>query len=384
MTSKPPSSSSSLYGIQRPKNTVSQKDLTSSSTLAFTTQLSSLIAKDASTSSKTGSSDGSSAMAIRGRARPSKASSKSDIFSVHNKGARKRAAADEEGDTGQSRQVHQRTEDIGGHVDAATLHRSKRRMEEKARLYEDLKKGVHLAEDSSDDEDEAGPDDYTARIRRKERNALVDFDRKWAEEEVAKRERGEDYSEEEEEEDEDDNDETGSLVEYEDEFGRTRQGTKAEAARAAQLKKQDANQPQQQSDDKSRPARPTNLIYGEAIQAEAFNPDATMAAQMASLASKRDRSPTPPEATHYDAEAEVRTRGTAFYAFSQDEKLRQQEMEELLNARKETEQEREARTGRKTERERLKEERRKKIQELRGKRQAERFLEGLSGDLAPT
>ncbi|KAL1968324.1 hypothetical protein VTN77DRAFT_1853 [Rasamsonia byssochlamydoides] len=372
MPAKPPPSSASLYGIQRPKNTVSQKDLTSSSTLAFTTHLSSLISKEAS--SAAGGTEGSST--IRGRARPSKASSKDDIFSIHNKGARKRAAADEEGDSPALQQVHQRTEDIGGHVDAATLHRSKRRMEEKARLYEDLQKGYHLAEDSSDE-----GDDYAARMRRKERNALVDFDRKWAEEEAAKRERGEDSDEA---EDDEDADETGSLVEYEDEFGRTRKGTRAEAARAAQLRGQQQRQQGEEVHDRSRPARPANLIYGETIQTEAFNPDAAVAAKMSYLASHRDRSPTPPEETHYDADAEVRTRGTAFYVFSRDEKQREKEMEELLNARKETEREREARSERKAERERLKEERRKKIQELRGKRQAERFLEGLGQDLAKT
>lgn len=379
MASKPPPSSASLYGIQRPKNTVSQKDLTSSSTLAFTTHLSSLISKEAASKQTGGAGEGSSA--IRGRARPSK-TSKSDIFSVHNKGAQKRAAADEADDDNHAlQQTHKRTDDIG-QVDAATLHRSKRRMEEKARLYEDLKKGYHLAEDSSD-EDSNGRDEYVARMRRKERDALVDFDRKWAEEEAAKRERGED-SDVNDGDEEEDADETGSLVEYEDEFGRTRQGTRAEAARAAQLRRQQQGEPSQDLRDRSRPGRPANLIYGETIQTEAFKPDAAVAAKMEYLASRRDRSPTPPEATHYDPDAEVRTRGTAFYAFSRDEKQREKEMEELLNARKETEREREARGERKAERERLKEERRKKIQELRGKRQAERFLEGLGQDLAQT
>lgn len=357
-------SSNSLYGIQRPKNTATKKDLTSSSTLAFTTHLSSLISKK----------DASEASTTRGRARPSK-SAKPDIFSVHNKSAQKRAAADEAADNDYTQQVHKRAEDIG-QVDAATLHRSKKRMEEKARMYEDMKRGTHL-EDSS--EDEQGGDDYAAKLRRKERNALVDFDRKWAEEEAARMERGDPSEEEDEEEQEADADAV-DLIEYEDEFGRTRTGTRAEAARAARLKQQQDNEARGIPHDRSRPARPENLIHGATIQTQAFNPDAAIAEKMSYLASRRDRSPTPPEETHYDPESEVRSRGTGFYAFSRDKEQREREMEELMQARKETEREREARRERRVERERIKEERKRKIKELRGKRQAEMFLEGL-GDL---
>ncbi|CRG85993.1 hypothetical protein PISL3812_02996 [Talaromyces islandicus] len=366
MTSKQQtaSSSSSLYGIQRSKQSASKKDLTSSSTLAFTTHLSSLISKDAAATTQSSSSSG------RGRTRPSKGS-KPDIFAVHNKGALKRAAADEAEDVhGALRQVHQ-SSDIVGQVDAATLQRSRRRMEEKAHIYEDLKKGYHLAEGESSDEDDdvAAGDSRVSKMRRRERNALVDFDRKWAEQEQN------------EDEDGDDDEETGSMVDYEDEFGRTRRGTKAEAAQAARARRQLENDEAVDETSKSRPARPSNLIHGEAIQSQAFNPDAAMASQMAALAARRDRSATPPEQAHYDAEAEVRTRGTGFYKFSADEKTREREMEELLKTRRETEREREVRGERKAERDRLKEERRRKVHELRSKHHAERFLKGLSVDL---
>jgi hypothetical protein len=380
---------SSLYGVAKPKNTATKKDLTSSSTLAFSTHLSSLISKNSPSSSPP--VDVSGISTTRGRARPSR-SSKSDIFTVHNKGAQKRAAADEDGSLTHTtlQQVHQRADDIG-HVDAATLHRSKRRMEEKARIYEDLKKGWHLEESS--DEDDGGADGYFSRMRRKENNALVDFDRKWAEEESARKARkhkrgsgspSDTESDNGTERDEDDDDATGgSVVNYEDEFGRSRQGTRAEAARAARLRRQQEQGQgrDQDSHDRSRPARPDNLIYGSAVQAEAFNPEAAVTSQMSYLASRRDRSQTPPAEIHYDADAEVRNRGTGFYAFSRDEKLRQKEMEGLLNARKETERERETRRERKGERDRVKAERQKKIRELRGMRQSEIFLRGL-GDFA--
>lgn len=267
---------------------------------------------------------------------------------------------------GALRQVHQ-SSDAVGQVDAATLQRSRRRMEEKANLYNDLKKGYHLAEGESSDDDE-GDDARASKMRRRERNALVDFDRKWAE------------NEQNEDDDEEEQEETGSLVDYEDEFGRTRRGTKAQAAQAARTRRQ-LDAADEVDMDKARPARPSNLIHGEAIQSQAFNPDAAMASQMASLAARRDRSATPPEQAHYDAEAEVRTRGTGFYKFSADEKTREREMEELLNTRRETERERVVRGERKAERDRLKDERRRKVQELRSKHHAERFLKGLSVDL---
>lgn len=379
MTSK----DASLYGIQRPKHAPSQKDITSSSTLAFTSQLSSLISKDAasgpSSSSSKPTKDGSYTFA-RGRARPSK-SSKPDLFAVHNKGALKRAAKDEaagdeydaHGSSRNSKQIHQNSETIGT-VDAFTLQRSKRRMEEKAGLYENIRKGHHLADGGSsdeEDEDKGGGDDYMSRLRRKERNALVDFDRKWAEDEEKNADR--------QEEDDEDDGGVGPLVDYEDEFGRARRGTRAEAAQAARLRRQTQGTTTATLDeeDRSRPSRPTNLIYGETVQTHAFNPDAAIASQMAYLASKRDRSATPPESLHYDAEAEVRTRGTGFYKFSKDAKEREQEMHDLLNVRRETEKEREERGRRKAERDCVKDERRAKIRELRGKRQADKFLDGL-------
>lgn len=355
--------SDSLYGAPRPKST-SKSDAPSASNLAFTTTLSSLISQDTKGSSSTTSSRG-------GRPRPSR-TSKSDIFTQHNKGAQKRAAADLRDDAQGVFQQHQRSEDIGG-VDAAALHRSKRRMQEKARVYEELKSGAYLAADS-DEEDDGGADAYLARLRRKEREGLVDFDQKWAD---AEREKGS-GSDDDGDGDEGDG-ENASVVSYEDELGRTRRGTRAEAARAARVKAEEDGE-RSNMQERWRPSRPENLIYGETIQAEAFNPSAAAASQMSYLATRRDRSPTPPGETHYDADAEVRNRGTGFYAFSKDENVRRQQMEELVSARDETQREREARQKRRAEREQVKDERRKKIGELRSKRRAEMFLADL-GDV---
>ncbi|KAK2809810.1 hypothetical protein FQN50_003450 [Emmonsiellopsis sp. PD_5] len=379
-----------LYGIRRPKSTASQKDLTSSSTLAFTTHLSSLISKET-----TPSSSPSGAQHTKARPRPSR--SKPDIFSTHNKNTHKRAAADISGDSPHViHQVHKRGQDIG-HVDEATLHRSKRRLAEKAQLYADLKKGEHLIDSSDEEEDESALTPSLSAARRAESNSLVDFDRKWAEDEARRARRAarggsaSSSSPSGRGSDEDDKTEDALLVDYIDEFGRSRRGTRTEAAEAARQRRSappkttggengDEDGHGDSTLPSARPTRPSNLIYGSTIQSSAFNPDANIAAHMAHLAKRRDRTPTPPPEAHYDAEAEVRTRGTGFYAFSKDEKARREEMEELLRARKDTLEGREASMGKKGARERAKEERRRKVEELRSKRRAEEFLSGL-GDL---
>lgn len=343
------SDQSSLYGKPRAKATKTQ-EITSTSNLAFTSQLSSLIAKGSGTTS-------------HGRPRPSK-TGKSDLFAKQNKGAEKRAAADlQQDDHHVAKQVHKRSQDIGT-IDDATLNRSKQRMAKKVRMYEDMKKGLHL---TGGDSDEDGGDDYISRLRRREKAGLVDFDTKWAEEE-RKKAAG---LEEEDDEDENDEDDNASTVSYEDEFGRTRHGTRAEAARAARTIEEEENRDRADAE-RWRPARPQNLIYGEAIQSEAFNPEANIAAQMARLAAQRDLSPDP-EFAHYDADGEVRNRGTGFYAFSRDEEERKMQMEELEKAREETELERQKVAARAAKRQADLADRRQQIEEMRRRNTARRY-----------
>jgi hypothetical protein len=340
------SEQSSLYGKPRAKSSKTQ-EITSSSNLTFTSQLSSLIAQSSSTTS-------------HGRPRPSK-TSKSDLFGKQNKGTAKRAATDlEEDDHHVSNQVHKKSKDIGA-IDDATLNRSKQRMAKKVRMYEDMKKGLHLIGEDSDDDLK---DDYISRLRRKEKDGLVDFDTKWADEERKKK-----AGSGEEDEEEDGDDDNASIVSYEDEFGRTRHGTRFEAARAAVIKEDEENRGRA-TEERWRPSRPKNLIYGEAIQSEAFNPEATIAAQIARLAAQRDLSPEA-EYQHYDADAEVRNRGTGFYAFSRDEEERKKQMEALKKAREETQQQRERVAARAAQRQAALEDRRRQIQELRETRLAE-------------
>lgn len=353
----------SLYGQPKKKN---KNELSSTSGLSFAGQMSSLIAN--ANTPGTMSND---------RTRRSR-HPKSDIFGKQNKGAEKRAAADlEETDHHVAKQVHLSSRDIGS-IDDATLNRSKQKMDKKVRMYNDMKKGMYLAGDSSD-EGRPGPsshsEEYLGRLRRREKEGLVDFDRKWANQEKKKAE-GSGGSGESESEDDD----NASIISYEDEFGRSRRGTRSEAAQAYRTKEEDAQGEAVQ--ERWRPNRPENLIYGEAVQSQAFNPEENIAAQMAQLAARRDRSVTPPDQVHYDAEGEVRNRGTGFYAFSRDEETRKKQMEELKGARVETLRERERIKERAAIHQAKIAQRKSEIAELRAKRLTARFMNELESGAA--
>lgn len=345
------SSDAGLYGIRKAKNT--PKETSSSASLAFTSTLSSLIAANPATTA--------TQQQQRGRARTTKA--RDDIFATHNKNAQKRAARDIEDEGGQTQQTHKK--DIGA-VDDTVLHRSKRKMEEKAKKYRALKRGEYVPAD----ENEAS-------------EALIDFDQKWAERE---RERAgkaapSSSSSESDNDDGDGDDHSGEVIEYEDEYGRLRKGTRADAARM-ERKKQNRALGQEELDRMSaRPSRPAELIYGDTVQTGAFAPDEGVRSAMEEIARKRDRSLTPPEQKHYEASKEFRIRGVGFYGFSKDEGVRQREMEALGREREETERARREMGERKEKRRREVEERRRMIGEKRAEKRADGFLEGLSASM---
>ena len=235
-------------------------------------------------------------------------------------------------------------------------------MEDKARLYASMKRGDYVPPSNGG--------------TNKEENALVDFDRKWAQAEEAG-DGGKYETDSDDGGESDEGEEEGEMVEFEDEFGRLRRGTKADAARELRKQNAQAYASEELSRMKARPDRPDNLIVGDTIQVSAFNPDAPIAAQMEQLARKRDRSLTPPEEVHYDASKEVRSKGVGFYGFSKDGEGRKREMEALGREREETERGRREKGERKARRAREVEERRRMIAEKRGERLAERFLDEL-------
>lgn len=334
-----------LYGQRAPKR--QKKEIALPSSLAFSSELSSLIANKSSSSSTTA------------RSRPSK--SKPDIFA----GVKaKRKAERKERDRDEGKLVLK--DAVGTEDQKKENEATRRRMEEKARLYAAMKRGDYVPK-----EGEAAP--------------LVDFDRKWAQAQEDGKE--ESSSSEDDGGDDDDDDNVDSeIIEYTDEFGRTRRGTRAEVARMERQQRVRAYAAHESETMSARPKAPENVIFGDAIQSEAFH--ATDEEKMEALARKRDRSMTPPEMKHYDANSEIRTKGTGFFQFSKDEETRQKEMASLEAERLNTERERERKDEEKgkrkrevEERRRVIEQRRKELGQKKARKIADSFLDGLAADI---
>lgn len=321
-----------LYGA-RPKDRAKAKEISSSSMLAFSSTLSSLIKA---------SSDTTQPAVGRPRSRQ-----KEDIFKSHKNKVKKRARKDLEASDFTQEHRGRTAEETG--EDEVAWKRTKRRMQEKARLYDALKRG-----DIEDIDDKYG----------------VDFDRKWAEQQDRVDTASSSDSEASEVEE---------LVEYTDEFGRTRKGTRAEAAREERRKRSlAADEPDRFT---ARPSMPTNIIFGDAVQANAFNPDETIAKRMADLAAKRDKELTPPPELHFDGNAEARQRGMGFFHFSKDEKERQEQMGRIQKEREETEHVRKERKAQIEKRKALIREKKQAMQEKRSQGRAEKFLDELGVEL---
>ncbi|KAI1431439.1 hypothetical protein GGR50DRAFT_679591 [Xylaria sp. CBS 124048] len=366
-----------LYG-QRPAKK-QKKEIPLSSSLAFTSQLSSLITAPTSSTSSSSAPTSSLSVATSGRPRPSK--TKDNIFSSiktkrkpdsssRDRGTAKPRVKDDSDDDDNNprgiklKHVHN-TED-----EKRDFARARRKMEEKARLYNAMKRGDYVAK-----ENEAAP--------------LVDFDRKWAEKHPEDEENRYSSSGSDNESSDYEDDVAGKgraeIIEYQDEFGRTRQGTRAEVQRLQRREARAALGAKELEAMAAVPiARPSNLIYGDTIQTAAFNPEAETREAMATLAAKRDREPTPPPDTHFDGSAEIRTKGTGFYQFSKEEELRAKEMAELKAARENTERVRRERETEREKRRREIEERRRAIGARRAEKLADNFLDGLAVELGIT
>lgn len=250
-------------------------------------------------------------------------------------------------------------------------------MEEKARLYAAMKRGDYVP-----------PSHKRGGGVNGEGEPLVDFDRKWAEQEAAGKDANYDTSSGSDDGGPSDTDQPNpkdkEMVEYTDEFGRLRRGTRAEAARESRRQQAAAHAEEELQSMSVRPAAPTNIIHGDTIQSAAFNPDAPIQAAMEALAAKRDRSATPPEEVHYDASKEVRSKGVGFYAFSGDKEARAKEMAALGREREETERRKVEREEKLRKRREEVKRRRREVGRRRGERAAEKFLDELGGVLEGT
>jgi hypothetical protein len=327
-----------LYGQPPPKK--HKKEIALSGSLSFASQMTSLLAE---------STPGTpAASTTTGRARPSK-SKTDDLSKVKIK--RKDTPSAE---TKESKKLSLKSP-LGTEETKAEREFARRKMESKARLYAAMQRGDYIGREIG----------------------LVDFDRKWAESQSAHPSHSPSSdSDSSDSEPDTTNDVDTTLHEYTDEFGRVRHLTRSQilrlqrgAASAAELDQMSA-----------RPKAPETLIYGDAVQAEAFAArDGTET--MEALARKRDRSPTPPEATHYQADWEIRTKGVGFYKFSKEESKREEEMRALEEERARTEGLRKEREEKAARRKQEIEERRRVILEKRTRKMADSFLEGLEKDL---
>ncbi|TLS24464.1 hypothetical protein PpBr36_08118 [Pyricularia pennisetigena] len=354
-----------LYGQPAPKRQRKEMDLSSS--LSFAAQMSSLLQKPGQASPSTSSS---------ARPRPSKTS---EIFKTKRNTTEAVSTTDKSRSgraTSTSKKDKLRLRSPTGTYDSERDREAARlNMEEKARRYAAMKRGDYIPPSNGD------------------RAPLVDFDRKWAEKHldeagnrIADASSSSSSSDDDDDDDDDNNNDT-ELVTYTDEFGRARRVTRAQARRLEQRARSGLAAAAELVEMSARPAPPQGLIFGDAIQGEAFA--AADAEAMESLARKRDRSATPPPATHYDARREMRGRGVGFYSFTAgDEEARRREMEGLEAERRETERvraEREEKARARREdaerRRREIEERRRQVGEKRAKKLAENFLDGLGMDL---
>ncbi|KAF6832590.1 hypothetical protein CMUS01_06876 [Colletotrichum musicola] len=247
--------------------------------------------------------------------------------------------------------------------EASDMAHARRKMEEKARLYTAMKRGDYVAKDN-----EMAP--------------LIDFDRKWAETEadVGKEGHSDSSSCESNGEDvENENNRDTEEIEFEDEFGRLRRGTRADKERIERQRRRGLLGAEELERMSARPTAPARLLYGDAIQTMAFTPDDPE--KMAELARKRDRSATPPDLKHYDADSEIRTKGAGFYKFSKNEETRTKEFQSLEEERLRTEAARKERGESIQTRRRDIEQRRKNIEARRASKMADHFLEGLASDM---
>ncbi|KAI2610149.1 uncharacterized protein GGS25DRAFT_487731 [Hypoxylon fragiforme] len=351
-----------LYG-QRPSKR-QKKEIPLSSSLDFTSQLSSLLSTSASNSASP------SSVATSGRLRPSK--NKDDIFSVKAKRKAGASAPGRDGDDNRSRNRNSKDgakislKDVRGTEEEKQDHaRARRKMEEKARLYAAMKRGDYIAK-----EGETAP--------------LVDFDRKWAETHPGNGDAPhQDNSSSGSDNDSDEEEADNEMVEFKDEFGRTRRATRTEALRLERQRHRSALGAAELESMAAKPTRaPERLIFGDVIQSAAFNPEHDTLDRMADLAAKRDKEPTPPPDTHFDGAAEIRTKGVGFYQFSQDSAARREEMQNLSRERETTERVRRDREKAREDRRREIEERRRRIGAKRAEKMAENFLDGLAGAMA--
>ena len=191
-------------------------------------------------------------------------------------------------------------------------------LERKAKVYDQLQRGKTggLSEEKFQD-------------------SLIDWDRKEAQR----------YASTSDEEDDDDDDQISEhdmsnaddrLVDYEDEFGRTRTIRKSEMPRQLQREQQKA---EENSNNHHM------ITYGPLSSFPVYKPDPAQRAR--EMANKEGAGSYKRSASdHFDSRLEKRHRGAGFFQFSQDEEVRKRQMNELREERQTTQKNRSGLDGR--------------------------------------
>ncbi|KAH8832026.1 hypothetical protein DL96DRAFT_1589766 [Flagelloscypha sp. PMI_526] len=178
-------------------------------------------------------------------------------------------------------------------IDKRTHEYNVTRLEHKAKQYDQLLRGKTAGMTEGEYE-----------------NQLVDFESK---ERLHSDQESENASES-----DDTNSQADPMEEYVDELGRTRTARRSEIPR-------NLRPPEEDPDEASIIYNPTNYF-------PTYEPSLDRRVEI----EKNFADTQNPLSQHFDASRENRAKGAAFFAFSRDEETRKREMEELANARKET------------------------------------------------
>ncbi|CAK7225080.1 hypothetical protein SBRCBS47491_005770 [Sporothrix bragantina] len=338
-----------LYGQRTAKKKKTELGL--SNTLDFTSHMQSLIkAKPSSSASSSRSGEKRSSTSLFSSL-PNKKSKTSDDKKEKSAKSKSKSKASK---APWAKRPAQGTADA--ELDAHEREQIRRNMAAKAKRYAEMQRGDYIP-------------------REGEVQSLVDFDRKWAE----RRTNG-DASESDHSSDSEDN-QNKEMVEYVDEFGRTRTVSKARRERDLRREERAARAAQDLEEMRARPAPPpdsSRLLYGDVIQTEAIEAAVDRPAPWGGGDGDGDAE----QPTHYRAQDDVRTRGAAFYAFAtNDEEKRAAQMQALADERTKTESARAERSALLDARKQEMAARRAALAERKARKQADSFLDGLGKDL---
>ncbi|WWC65815.1 uncharacterized protein I303_108437 [Kwoniella dejecticola CBS 10117] len=323
--------------------------------------------------------------AVKGQPRNRNLEKSKDPFDRPSPGLVKRLAAEARNDAKARRFAEE---------DGPSEDQRKAILRAKARKYAAIRKG-----------------DFTGMSQKEMEEAVIDFERKLEEDGYSSHSSDEDESARparpkwhDEDEEEDDEEDDLAKVEYIDEMGRTRTGTRKEAKEAERQTSRDARGgppvggiESGQEGSAYAEVLQSNVIHGDQNFFPVYEPDAD------ALKKKYLEAEEEARAHHYDSTKEVRVRGAGQYQFSLDEDTRAEQMASLASQRKETEQARsqqvqrglsaaqEARKRKADERKALIDAKRAKmlggpqeverLREERKKAEADAFLKGLEDEL---